>query len=67
MKQCHSTLGQHRWMCHGCTDETEENEQVEVYLNMVELAQHSLLTTVFLDRFRAIRVLRERRIRVNGQ
>ena len=24
MKQCHSTLGQHRWMCHGCTDETGE-------------------------------------------
>ena len=53
-KQCHSTLGQHRWMCHGCKDETEENEKVEVHLNIVALAQHSLLTTVFLDLFRAI-------------
>ena len=67
MKQCYNTLGQRKWMRHGCTDETEENEKVKVHLSIVALGQHSLLTTVFLDLFRAIRVLRERRSRASGQ
>ena len=54
-------------MCHGRTDETEDNEQVEVHLHIVALAQHSLLTIVFLDLFLVIRVLRERRSCVSGQ
>ena len=41
MKQYHSTLGQHKWMCHGCADETEENEQAEVHLDTVAIAPRS--------------------------